>query len=351
MIKGIRVAIALGILGMPAIWADTVYLNNGDVMSGVVQQLDATVLTLETGYAGVVVIQREAIDKFTTDTTVPVMLEGNQPIVGQFIIFDQAMILRYDDVEQPIEMTEIAAVGDAPVPETAGDAPKLWTQSVDFGAALRKGNTDTVDVTVAYSGVRVAEKHTLTLGLVGVYGEVESVLNTRRGKADAKWQYYPEEKYYWYTQLGAERDEGRKLDLRMIGGVGIGYDLWKEETTALSMDVGILGVMERWAPYTPWEEEGPSMPTRTEEYMNIRLAASYTRQLFGENKFTNDIEVLPNLEEMGELRLSNIMAFVTPLSERLSLKTSLTSTYDSLADQSGVEEWDHYLVTSLRLEF
>lgn len=49
-------------------YADTIWLNNGDLISGEIEQLDETTLRVRTDYAPAINIQRSAVRSFATDT-------------------------------------------------------------------------------------------------------------------------------------------------------------------------------------------------------------------------------------------------------------------------------------------
>ncbi len=61
--------------------------------------------------------------------------------------------------------------------------------------------------------------------------------------------------------------------------------------------------------------------------------------------------MMPNLEQLGEFRALSELVFSTPITEALSLRTSLKTEYDSLARSKNLTPWDHTLMTQLRYAF
>ena len=132
---------------------------------------------------------------------------------------------------------------------------KKWQGTVDAGASLRSGYTDTLDANTGVTVIRKGPKDTLTLELTGGYGEVDSEVNTRRLRGSAKYQYYAQKRLYVYGQTAAEHDPGRKLDLRYEVGGGLGYDVIKKPRRALSLDFGLDYAVEHWNTFTLREYE------------------------------------------------------------------------------------------------
>ncbi|MCK5862162.1 MAG: DUF481 domain-containing protein, partial [Candidatus Hydrogenedentes bacterium] len=89
----------------------------------------------------------------------------------------------------------------------------------------------------------------------------------------------------------------------------------------------------------------------TEGYVNLRLGVSYSQQIFRATTLSEEFVLMPNLNEIGEFRAVSELALTTPLSDALSLSTSLKTEYDSMADERGVERWDNTLMTQLSYRF
>lgn len=383
---------------LPA-YTDTVSLNNGDRITGTVTSVADGKLSIETAYAGTLSISLEAITGLKTEKSLAVKLSDNRVLEGVLCTRDETQGIAKEDAWQAMPVEEIVVL--APDMEALDAAvlamrPKLWSGAVEAGASLRSGNTDTTDMKLSLSLKRATEKDTLDLKFSAAYGEAEDVLNTRRYTGDFRWQHKIHDRFYFYTMGLAERDDGRKLDLRLQGGAGFGYEILKQEKTQLSADLGLTYTYERWAPFTPWERDQVKADTRngafselsgllsdilddgllfsghvntlqdilarirnplgdyarqTEQYPNLQIGVRFSRNLFKESVLSEELTLLPNLEDMGEFRALSLLALTTPLSESISVRTSLKSEYDSLADQKAVEEWDHLFMTEIRYSF
>ncbi len=377
--------------------ADTVHLDNGDRLSGTVESVKDGVVSLVTEYAGTVVVDQSRVTAIETEMPRAVKLEDATVLEGRLLRRDDAQSIEADAGTQAALATGIETLAsDRAALDKLGKA-KRWAGQVGAGLSMRTGNTDTTDFSLTSKITRKGERNTLTLTFEAAYGEADEILNTRRYFAETRWQYYLRPRLYTYLVGSLERDDGRKLELRALAGTGLGYEFIQKESRKLSAEAGLNLVRERWRPFTPWERDaeralrrgqaysgltqwladmgtgvlpmtiasfdpvpgffgGFFQPfrkdkTTTEEYLSAQLAVHFEQRLFKSSLISEDLALYPNLNELGEFRLTNRLAFSTPISDRLSLQCSLDSEYDSLASEKEVEEWDHYLVTSLQYSF
>jgi len=362
-VNGVRPGVVLAasvlvLLGRFAGAADTVCLKNGDRVSGAIERVGDGEVVITTPYAGTLTIDLEAVDKVTRDG-------------------------------EPLEAPEAEA------PEVS--EPKLWTGTISLGASARSGETDTVDASFGGSLARTRPKHTLTLEFGGGYTEADSRVHTRRLEGSGKWQYHPWERFYVFTTAGADHDPGTKLELRMGGGLGLGYTVIKRDRQTLSLDLGLDYAHERWNERTIQEREKAKRDVRTatrsalygfvrervatplwlwplddlrtglrlshealtadvekqthsEDHLYLRLAADWRKSLFKESVLSEKLALFPKIDDLGEYRVTSDLAFDTPLTDRLTFRLNLQSDYDSETG-SGEALTSHTLTTAIRYAF
>lgn len=391
--------LGLFVIGLSrAVPADTLYLENGDRISGKLAATAAGVVTIVTDYAGEVKVQQTSITRIETEAPVTVTMNGGLILVGTFEEDQGQPVVRTGEARFAVDLPEIASITVAPAPSTAqGTAAKIkrWSGAVDAGASIRTGNTDTADANLSAEVMRKGNWNALRLKVSGAYGEADGMLNTRRYQGEAQGQVYPLERLYLYGLAGGEHDAGRKLELRAHTAAGVGWDFLKNDRRKLSADIGPDYTWERWMPFTPQGREDAKKQRRAEafarlnqivaglaatalsfdtlssfydavldihdplrdekpreeEFVNLRTSGYFEQKLFRQSSIGERLTVLANLSQPGEFRLVSELAFTTPLLEALKLRVSLKSEYDSLARKSGVEAWDNWLLTSLRYEF
>lgn len=391
-----------------AAFADTVYLTNGDRLTGTVQGLADGVLSVQTGY-GTLEVKAAALAGVTTDRPMRMTLKSGRVYKGhlawrdntQFVEAEALKGAAWDDVASvalPTEKKDPAApahvsVTDLPAPEKK---PSPWSGSVEAGATWRSGQTESLEGHTALNLTRKKEHDTLTLSGSGGYGAVESQVNSRRAKGEGKWQFYPRDGMYYYVLGGLEHDAGRKLDLRANTAGGVGYEFLRKERRKASADLGLEYAREYWNPYdligrdkaeaaaraaaldsaeallrdlrgavnggTPNHESALQFasavraikddPERTvNDDISVRMSGKFEQSIFERSKITNETAFVPNIDDLEAYRLSNDLAFSTPLSEGLSFRLNLKTELDSDIGNRGDAEVDNSLFSTLRYEF
>ncbi len=395
----VAMVVLLGMGGV-ATSADVVRLHNGDVLSGHFESLREGTVTLTTDYAGTISIRQDAVLSIKTEAAMTVRLRDGVEMEATLQPKDDGQWLVFSSGDLCADFTAIESIERAPeTPETVPEPPrpKRWGATVDATLSMRQGNTDTMDTSFGVEVVRKGDRHVSTLALSGGYGEADGYINTRRYKGVAKHQFYPIDKLYLFAAGGAERDYGRKLDVRAHGSGGVGYDFLQRDSLKFSADIGLDYTWDRWMPYTPrGKDEEKSKrrsqaglrlsqqiaalsatppgnlvqalegiadtlyvirdplrgsASREEDSISLHLGAYYEQTLFWKSSLTERLTLLPSLDDFGEFRAISELGFNTPLMEHLKLRISLKTEYDSMARRSGVESWDNLLQAGLRYEF
>ncbi len=397
--------LAVSALGANA-WCGTVYLNNGDRISGNVLYVTGDEIQIETGYAGLLHIALDEIGGITTTSMVAVRLADGTVLEGRLVYGEGGQTMVCKDGPHRFAPSTISAMApsidalddeadsvDAQEPE-----PKKWKGTVDVGTAFASGVTDTLDANTEVELVRETGKHTITLTLGGAYGEVESEVDTRRMQAAAKWQYHCKERWYLFGDTVAEHDPGRRLELRAGIGAGFGYEAIKNDKRTLAFEAGgdyaraywnlyALGELddarEGWhaairarlvsylrevvfgKPFGAWTSgdwirglelalDGftgeVEQETTSENNISLRLAAMYEQTLFKKSTLTDKLTLLPEVDDFGELRAINDLAFETPISDKLGLRLRLKTEYETDIFL-GDDQFNNTFTTSLRYSF
>ena len=381
--------------------ADTVYLNNGDRITGTLSMEKPGRLVVSTEYAGDIVLDTAAVAAVESEAPLAVEYGDGEIMEGRFWLDGDAQQFGGERWAASIDLSEVRRLAEDTetlnaIMAEAMKPPKAWSGAVDSGVTFRSGEKDTFDATLDIEFVRERPQNTLTLRLNSAYGESDAQLDTQQLEGSAKWQFYPKKRFYYFGMLGGEHDKLRRLELRTTTGVGVGYDFIKNDTRTLSADAGAEFVHERWENYGIGgyrravnnartdaldelqalangvadgafplslralsdgvflirEIRDPDLPDeiRTEEYVTARLNVKYEQTIFKDSKIEDELVVLPNLDEIGEFRLTNRLAFTTPFSDSLSLRVQLRSEYES-EPGSAVEEFDNTLTLGVRWKY
>jgi len=384
---------------VPFAYADRIEFSNGDCLTGEILKLNKDNLIISTTIAGTLTIKRSDIKRIEKETPVKASFLSGKVVQGKLEFAkdkvtikdkDEKISVRWDEINEIVPVETGSGIQDE---FTTQDKIK-WTGSGKVLATLQKGTTDTTNMesSISLSGKR--KKDLIEIELFGAYGEVEDEINTRRYGGKMRYQYYPEEKWYVYADMNAERDEGRKLGLRGQVGVGTGYEIISQPKQKWSLEGALMLTHEEWLPYIPYEkdkvrdqkiQEGLNDITQasqglmqnyteiahlggiiggtvkvldplgnyeevTQDYTSLKIGSKYTRKILN-SELSHTFTFEPSLESIDYYRIKLLTNFSTPISENISVEITLSNDYDSESRQRDIESWEHRLSAGIKYEF
>lgn len=235
-----RMLVAAFLLLVPGtVLADTVYLKNGDRISGKVQRLGDTKLEVETPYAGTVKIDRADIVSIETEAEVDVMLEGGS--------VSKARLERAPAGGVTLQHAGDAATAAVPVDKLAYINPSAkesgigvdWSGRVTLGATDTSGNTETRDAYVEAGLKARAKGWRWTSNGRANYSESSGVQTTGNWLADTRFDWLFRERQYLYGRASIQRDTFSGIELRWTVGAGYGYKFIESDRTNLELRAGL----------------------------------------------------------------------------------------------------------------
>src|SRR5262249_51737181 len=121
-----------------------------------------------------------------------------------------------------------------------------WKGAVSLGATVANGNTNRKTATATGNAELRREKDRFTFGLLWNYAKEDGVTTDRRTLATAKYDYFITKKLYALANASGESDLNAQLDLRMIFGVGMGYQFVEDEHWNVNGEAGLSYVDENY---------------------------------------------------------------------------------------------------------
>lgn len=375
MFKHISLLTMIVIANFNQSFADKVWLQNEDIVSGKIVSLEEGVLLLQSSILGNIIIPWESVTALQTDQSVSILLKTGDRIIAKLNrSASHAVILQSELIQDvPLEKERIQAIGvdsniqlqndlhaadakiedvSAPISKSsitmdelqtslsdAAESAKLWKGSVSLLGGFKTGNREAVDLFVKAEGIRETEREKLTLRSDFGYGESEKVVDTTEGRIQSNIRVYFDEDYYVFGDLLLEHDRFEDLELRVDGTVGAGYRFWKTEESELSLDVGAGASQEIFR----------SGGSETEGIM--RISAEYSQLLFGETKLSQLLTVFPSVSELGDLRLISRTSFITPILDSLSWDLSIIDEFDTAPRSNNIDKNDVAVRTGLTYSF
>ena len=211
--------------------ADTVWLNNGDRLSGDILLLDGGKLALKTRYAGQVLIDWKDIDTLRSDKPLLLRRQGQgvdskrSEHSQQLAAAGKGMVRVIDATSRTVPLASITRL----VPPRPVLQDRLWEGNLDAKLDMER-NEDDSDEWKLKGNTRVEHgrwRHVLT-------GDLEHEIKNG-SKVDDNWKLeYDLDRFlseHWFWRVGGEQQEDQfefVTRLQMIGS-GPGYRFWDDE--------------------------------------------------------------------------------------------------------------------------
>ncbi|HBX57512.1 DUF481 domain-containing protein [Pseudomonas sp. UBA2684] len=223
----LRILLLSVLVGAPtALWADTVWLDNGDRLSGDILLLDGGKLALKTKYAGQVLIDWKDIDTLSSDKPLLLRRHGlDSEHSKQLAAAGKGMVRVLNSTSQTVPLASISRL----VPPRPLLQDRVWEGNLDAKLDMER-NEDKTDEWKLKGNTRVEHgrwRHVLT-------GELERE-SKNDNKVDDNWQLeydldrFLTEHWFWRTGVEQQEDEFELIKRQRIVGTGPGYRFWDNE--------------------------------------------------------------------------------------------------------------------------
>ncbi len=218
-------------------------------------------------------------------------------------------------------------------PALAADDAK-WGGSAALAVLTASGNSSTQSGSVKLEAARERKAHDrITLKAGGIYSRSDGNDTAESANTSGQYDYFHTEDTYSLYSLLVEHDAFAGFDYRVTGRVGVGHQFIKTENDQLDGEAGLDYVYE----YAHPDEDNFSVG---------RLYGKWNHTFRKGLTFTQDFELLENLEQRSDLRVNTLTALEVALTTHLSLKTSLTVNYDNEPTERK-KTTDTYTATAL----
>jgi hypothetical protein len=213
--------------------ADTVWLKNGDKITGTIKLFDGGKLLIETAYGGAIPLDWKQVKTLESD---------------------QQLMVKQDQYSGEISKS-LKASDDGKVTLTNGDAPKtvelasiqqilkpkpvitdlVWKGNVDVAMDFQKAENDTDDYNIAF---KTSARHgQWRHNAEGDYNREsqDDVVSTDNWSAEYSIDRFLTEKFFWDGRISYKRDKIEDLSRQRVVGTGPGYQFWDDELGAFKM--------------------------------------------------------------------------------------------------------------------
>ena len=289
------------------VFADEVFLKNGDRLTGKIIALKDGTLTLETDYSEPVKLKFEAVDRMSSSDPVELHLTNGEILKGKITTDANRQVAVEAGPERKevtVGLDNIAALNPPP------KKPVTWRGNVTVGGNWQDGNSETMNISTSALAVRRTEKDRFRINFLYNLTEDSGQRTAENTYGQLKYDYFMSPQWYLYLNVDMLSDEFQDINFRTSVGPGVGYQIWEEDDKALNFEAGVS--------YTT-EDRDLGEDT---DWVSARLAADFLYRLFERVIFTDQFVIYPNLDDTGEYTLRNEAAFITDIGASWALRLS-----------------------------
>ncbi|CAH0992397.1 hypothetical protein SIN8267_02517 [Sinobacterium norvegicum] len=303
--------------------ADTLWLKNGDKISGAMVTVNEESLIWRHDSLGELLVKLEDVKGVDSDTRFDVA-EKNSPRLYdcRFFVLNHVQLL--DCSQYKLSLVEFADVSGAVAAAADGPPAPVATSHKGFiSVSVEKssGNTTELDINVSFEErLRFIDtRHTID----GEY-RLETIDETdqqQRRSLGYKYDHFLTPQWYFTANGNVSDDEFKDIRSRYAGGAGFGYQFLENEFVELSMEGGLNYVSEDYIVAIDEDRNRPA----------FRWAADYRWYVEGRGnglEFFYNHEYLISLRQASDWEFNANTGMSYPITGKISASLSLSYDYD-----------------------
>lgn len=310
-------------------FATQITFKNGDRVSGAVLNSDAKTLTIKSDLAGTINVPWDAVDSISSTEPLALQLKDGQMLLGPVTTADGKVtvqtatagaIVTTKDAIQVVRSKEGQDAYDAEIERLRNPRLRdLWTGFVDAGIAGTSGNSQTTTFNLGMNAARTTNRDKISVYIASLYASNSTngpkVISAEATRGGIAYSLNITPRAYAFGTTDLEFDKFQKLDLRFVGGGGLGYHVTKSERTMFDIFAG--GDINK-------------------EFYSTGLSRTSGEILFGEElnykatkstTFHEKAVLFPNLSNGGQFRFNFDAGAITNLNKWLAWQASVSDRY------------------------
>jgi putative salt-induced outer membrane protein YdiY len=336
-------------------YADQVVLKNGDRLTGSITRSDTDDLTLKTDYADEVIIQWSAIQEINSSQSLHLTTQDGKTIAGPITSSDGQLVIATSGGKLEIPKDQITGLRndeEQAAYEQSLHPPvtKGWAGGTTVGFALTHGNSETKNLNLAFNADRktlhddtIAYMNTVyaTNDAPGAFPSVTA--NTIQ--AGARYAHDLKKPLFAFGTADFQTDQLQTLDLRSVFGGGLGVHVISTANTTLDLIAGLNYTREKYG-------SGGLTPGTgfTRNFPALIIGEEFMHRIGDSTVLTEKAYVFPNLDPVGDYRVTLNVGSTTKLSKWLAWQNAFGDIYVT-NPPSAKKRTDLLLTTGLNLTF
>ena len=329
--------------------ADQVVLKNGDRLTGTITKSDGKTLVIKTDLAGEITIQWPGVQEINSTQPLHVATSDGKTVVGPVTTSDgnfsvttaasgpvtvpkeQVTALRSDAEEAAYEKTLHPTLYQG------------WVLGATVGFSLTRGNSETKNLALAFTGDRKTGHDEITMYANSVYATNDAPGATPAVSANliqggARYSRNLTKRLFAFGSGDFQSDASQALDLRSIFGGGLGFHLINTPRTTLDLFGGLNYTRENYF----------ALPGRN--FAALTLGEEFMHKIGAGTALTQSFYIYPELTDnlTGQYHGTANFGTTTKLSKWLAWQNAFGDIYVSNPPE-GKKQNDLLLTTGLNV--
>ncbi len=330
------------LLGMCGSRGDTLFLEDGSTVKGVIRSIAGGKVEVGTKFAGPLTIETDLVTGFVFDSPVHVALGNGTTVYGKPERRGPELKIETPGGAVSAAADTMIAVWRDGVPNPlAPPTPKppkwKWELAVDMGG--KTGNTEKLTTGAGFKALLATPDDRLMFYARSTYSRENRQTAVDDAVGGVDYESAVGKRRSWYVRSEFERDRVAGLDRRTTTAIGCGYYFVKRKAHVLRGRIGGMFLYEA-------HEDGRST---TAPGLDIGLHQVLAVSDWG--KLVTDITYTPSLDDTGDYRLYHRTVLDLPLGRRdaWKLRLGIDNEYVGLPSE-GAERLDTTYFTRLVLD-
>lgn len=319
-------------------YKDTVYLKNGDRITGTIKELDRGKLRVKTTTMDTIFVNWVDVESIQSSTYLRIATTDGSFRYGRVQKSDLSQNLRILTNGETLEIPaiEIASMKPIRVDES------FWHRiegDVRAGIDYKKAS-DILLVNVASNLRLLEEKYEIGFGFN--WNETQRTEDNDSSRADLSGDYtrFLGDRWFWKASAGLERNQELGIDLRTIIAGSAGKYFLQTSTMRFDVNAGLAASSENRTDDTTQQSlEGLIRSSFDLFKMNIPMT-----------RFSANVNIFPGITESSRIRINTDITLRNELFRDFFWDLSFYSNYDN-QPAAGAEKEDYGIITSLGATF
>lgn len=310
-------------------WSDQLVLKNGDRVTGKIVKKDGKTLAFKSQLLGLVNVAWDQVASVSTDEQVNVALSNAKELEANLQTReDRIELTGPGGVRETVLPSDIVALRNSEEQRTYARFLRpglfdLWVVTGSFNIAGAKGNAETSVLTTPVSFVRASRtsRTTAYFNSIRSTAQVGGVSGETAKAIRGGWAYSRK----LTARLSAngfndyEFDKFQALDLRVVMGAGLGYEILNRERSGLMLVGGAAWNRESFGP--------ANAPSFTRNSAEAFWGDDFHLNLSPRTDIVQSFRMFNNLSNTGEFRMNFDLGTKTQLNRWLIWNVALSDRY------------------------